>query len=140
MNCPTCNQEFAADVMTFGGRLRESRILKEITAKELGVAIGHKSSSQVTRWESGTSPMPDSVTALTALAEALDVDVMYLMMGMTPATTIAGQTQLDVDGGGVPGAVDRAGRIMVDEDGYEIPIDDRVFPGDVPDGVPYKKG
>lgn len=129
MKCETCGQELVVDEMTFGGRLRRSRVIAGFSKSELGTAIGFKGSSQVTRWEEGTAPIPDSVKLLTNLADVLQVELLYLMMGapVNAETQIEGQEQLPVD---------RAGRVMEDADGNKIPVDDR----DWPEGTPRKVG
>jgi transcriptional regulator with XRE-family HTH domain len=142
--CPTCNQELPVDELTFGGRLKRSRVLVGLTAKELGQKIGYKGGSQITRWEDGTAAMPDSIKVIKELADALQTEVLWLMMGATtkPEEQIEGQQVIEVPDVGVDwtGPVDRAGRPARYTDGSEIPVGLRPDAEDTPEGVVRKKG
>lgn len=115
MKCPTCDQDMPVDEMTFGGRLKSARVVKGLTVKELGAAVGYKTGKMITRWEEGSAPMPDSVKALTELSEALNTDVFWLMMGVSN-TRVEIETQQSIE---VPNDVTHEGPAPVSDDELE---------------------
>ena len=62
--------------MTIGQKIRKSREEKNLTAKQVGIALGYKSSNgevYVSNWERDVRPVPKK--KIPALARLLDIDI-----------------------------------------------------------------
>jgi len=85
------NTEKSINNELFGTRLRKSRTQKGLSQISLALKLGYKRSGSISNIEKGKSP-PD-INALIKIAEILDADLHYLIIGKPSP----GEQRLEID-------------------------------------------